>query len=142
MRKSLAWFCIGAALLGLIWQGLSPILSAPWQMTMTRIENGVPQETRLLKERPLIFLGNNVRAELGSTLVVTERGVDLVGSGGWYVESDEDAFLRQVAWWMMFAASLGAGIHLLCSLRRERKNAQAAALKNGGGIKLVRANSL
>ena len=136
MKKLLGWFCLGSALLGLIWQGLSPILSAPWQVTLTRIENGVPQKPRVLSD-PIIFLGNNVRAEPGSHLVVTDRGVELVGSGGWYVESDEDAFLRQVAWWMMFASSAVAGVYLLRSARLDARKAGLAAPKNGGGIRLV-----
>ena len=137
MKKLLGWFCLVSALLGLIWQGLSPILSAPWQMTLTRIENGVPQKPRVLNDAPVIFLGHNVRAELGSHIVVTERGADLVGSGGWYVESDEDALLRQVAWWMMFAASALAGVYFLRSARQESRKAGPAAPKNGGGIRLV-----
>ena len=126
MKKLLGWFCLGSALLGLIWQGLSPILSAPWQVTLTRIENGVPQKPRVLND-PVVFLGNNVRAEPGSHIVVTERGADLVGSGGWYVESDEDALLRQVAWWMMFASSATAGVYLLRSARQESRKAEPAA---------------
>ena len=81
MKKLLGWFCLVSALLGLIWQGLSPILSAPWQVTLTRIENGVPQKPKVLND-PVVFLGNNVRAEPGSHIVVTEHGAELVGSGG------------------------------------------------------------
>ena len=136
MKKLLGWFCLVSALLGLIWQGLSPILSAPWQVTLTRIENGVPQKPRVLND-PVVFLGNNVRAEPGSHIVVTEHGAELVGSGGWYVESDEDALLRQVAWWMMFAASAMAGVYLLRSARLENRKPEPATTKSGGGIRLV-----
>ena len=143
MKRILAFFCLGAALFALIGQGLVWVDNTRLHVreSFSRIERDGAKTELKLPEPNLVFLGHSVRAEEGSVLRVTDRGVELMGVGGWYPESDGATLLRRMVWWVMFAACLGAGLYLLRDVRRERREALAAKAGENPKIRLVQAPS-
>lgn len=140
MKKILAFFCLGVALFALIGQGLVMMDSTPWQLSISRIENGVEIPVKL-PEPKIVFIGHGVSAEEGSIVLVAGDGIELMGPGGFYRESKEATVLRHIVWWAMFAACLIAGLYLLRAVRRERKEALAALAGAEPKIRLTRASS-